>query len=198
MITTAMTTNPRRHCSTSKRQMALPSHCSKRILDDPILQRDVALTERRVAWVLQLREETDAAREHWERSLDRLRKISLTEPDSIRRRWDVSWGCYHYGWFLLVYTDEDLGPRLLVESVELMTFVCVSSPAEATYRDDLAQLVPTVHGGLIEAGHTERAVAVLDSTLLTLQPAVESMPENLALVKVHSILLELRTGTGSQ
>jgi serine/threonine protein kinase/tetratricopeptide (TPR) repeat protein len=165
--------------------------------DDSILQRDVALTERRIAWILQSRDETESAREHWARSLDRFRKISLVEPDSIRRRWDVSWGCYHYGWFLLVYTDEELGPRLLVESVELMAFVCVASPAEATYRDDLARLVPEVHGRLIEAGHSERAVAVLDSTLLTLQPAVESMPENLALVTVHGKLLELKTGAGS-
>ena len=166
--------------------------------DESIYQRDVALSERRLAWISEEREDLDIARKHWARSLDRLRSISTVEPDSVRRKWDVSWGCYHYGMFLLVHTDEAQGPLLLVESVKLMTVTCIASPNEATYRDDLARLVPSVHGELIGFGHDNHAANALESSLLALQPAVERMPENLALIKVHRDILSLRNRAESQ
>lgn len=166
--------------------------------EDPVLRRDLALAERRLAWIHQLSEQEDDAREYWSRSLDRLRTIKLEEPDSIRRTWDVSWGCYHYGTFLLVHTVDEQGPKLLLESVELMTIACVASPAEATYRNDLAILVPAVHEGLIEAGHAEDAAGMLEETIITLQPVIESMPENLALSTIQDGFVELRRAPTGQ
>ena len=159
---------------------------------DRVRQRDVALSERRLAWTYQLRDDEQNAQGHWSKSLDRLRAISEAEPDSIRRKWDVSWGCYHYGAFLIMYPGQEQATALLIESVELMTFVCVSSPNEAGYRNDLAQLVPAVHEELVVAGHPQHAESALKSSLLSLQPVVERMPENLALIEVYGALQKLR------
>ena len=161
--------------------------------EDWILQRNVAMIERRIAYAHALRGDLQLSRHHSEQSLARFRAINETYPDAVRRKWDLSWSCYHFGSFLVVhYTQEELGPVLMIESIQLMTVACVVSPDDATYRNDLARLVPAAHEELIEAGHRERADRALHSTILALQPVVEAMPENLALVEVHKQLLQLR------
>lgn len=161
--------------------------------DDLILQRDVALRERRIGFALGERDDIDEAKRYLASSLQRIRAIQKAEPDSVRRIWDTSWGCYFHGILLAETADNNSGPILLLESVELITVTVTQSPREANYRDDLARIVPSVHETLRVLQRTSQAEEMLERVLLKIQPIVESMPENLALVKIHADLYLLRT-----
>jgi serine/threonine protein kinase len=156
------------------------------------LNRDIALLERRIAWLLDGEGDTDRARRLWAGSLQRMRDNLEKNEHSNRRTWDVAWSCYHYGAFLAALEGEAIAADLLVESMALMTSACTGSPAESQYRDDLDLLAPVVLEILVESGEGPRAEDALRNTLLALQPVVERMPENIALAKLHEKLLALK------
>ena len=156
------------------------------------LQRNLALIERRIAWILEDREALTEAGELWKSSLERVRSNSRQLPDDNRRRWDVAWGCYHYGSFLLLHTEDGQGRDLAIESLALMTKVCVGSPNQSQYRNDLTRLASAVHEELTESGHAEAAEDSITECLLVLQPAVESLPDNVGLSETHASILKLR------
>ena len=160
--------------------------------DDLSLQRNMALVERRVAWILEEREETEEARQLWESSLARIRSIVVRSPDDLRRKWDLAWSCYHLGALLARVDRQQEALPLLVESVERMTRACVGNPGASQYRNDLQLLATTVQEILFEIEEAEIARQVIRETLLVLQPTVESMPGNIALLEVYERIQSLR------
>jgi serine/threonine protein kinase len=156
------------------------------------LQRNLALIERRIAWLLEEREAIAEAGELWKSSLDRIRSISASVPEDNRRRWDVAWSCYHYGSFMMMHTEEEDGPELMAESLSTMTDVCVSSPTDTQYRTDLAQLAPVVYEEIVQSGRKAMADRLIRKCLLALQEAVESNPENVGLDETYTMIVKLR------
>ena len=160
------------------------------------LNRDIALLERRFAWILEERGELDQSNDLWSTSLERMRANLASDENSVRHRWDVAWSCYHYGSYLDAHTDDDRGPDLLVESLGGMTSVCLSAPEEEQYRNDLGRVAEAVYEILMESGHERRANDALEESLLLIQPVAESMPENLALEQLRARLFTLRKRDG--
>lgn len=156
------------------------------------LQRNLAMIERRIAWLLEEREAIAEAGELWKSSLERIRNISASVPEDNRRRWDVAWSCYHYGSFILMHTDEEHGPALMVESLSKMTDACVSSPNETQYRRDLAQLAPVVYEELTQSGRNEMADHSIRVCLIALQQVVDSNPDNVGMNETYTTILKLR------
>jgi serine/threonine protein kinase len=156
------------------------------------LQRHLALLERRIAWILEAREALPEAGKLWKSSLERVRSNSRQLPNDNRRRWDVAWSCYHYGSFLLLHTDDVQGPDLMAESLALMTTVCVASPNQFQYRNDLAQLASAMHEELSDTGHVDVADRSIKECILILQPTVESLPDNVGLGETHASILKLQ------
>jgi serine/threonine protein kinase len=169
----------------------LASRLTARYPDDIRYQRDLGLALRKTGWAHSRLGDLDDAERVLRDSVEQFERNAVSDPENIRHRRDIGWGCWYLAEVLVSRRKYREGGDQLARCASFLVLACSLQPSSADYRSDVADVLPVVHQWLIDLEFEDLANTVLDDSLLTLQPVAEAEPENIALERLMGLLRAL-------
>jgi len=160
------------------------------------LQRDYANVLLRLGSVYKQKEDYPKSIEEYETARDIYLMLVEKEPENGQAPRDLMYGYYFLGEAYIANGQQHTGLETIEMGVEIVKNRCVASPADARTRNDVPRYLNLYVYMCGEIDEHERAKSTCYDVLLTLQPVVESNPENYALGDIYNQVKQLHEDIG--